>query len=87
MFVGTINVSVLYVLHEPLKFSSSWIGYYLATQMIIKAVGNLVGMPVFTKILKLTDYTMIVIGTFSMMLMYLITGFAKTKWLLFLGKC
>ena len=87
VFVGSITVKILFILHPPLSFSSSMIGYYLSISMLYKGIGVVGGMPIFIRKMKLNDYTMVIIGCFSTLAMFVSLAFATKVWIVFAGRC
>ena len=86
VFLGSNTVKVLFVLHHPLAFSSSMIGYFLATSLIYRGIGVVGGMPVFIHVMKLKDYTMIILSCVTTLVMFVALAFATKTWMVFVGK-
>lgn len=86
VFGGFSDITVLYSKHSPLNFSPSLIGYFLAEYLFFKGVGIVLGIPLMTKILKWSDFTIAIIGAVISIGFYLFLGLASTKWMMFVGK-
>ena len=84
-FAGFGDVSVLYSKLSPRNFSPSLIGYFLATTLFFKGIGVVVGLPILTKIFKMSDYSIAIVGMLSSMAASIYLGFATTKWMMFIG--
>ncbi|KAK3750027.1 hypothetical protein QZH41_008667 [Actinostola sp. cb2023] len=84
-FGGFNDISLLYVMKEPLHFSSSYIGYFLAEVMFMRGLGVIVGMPLMTQVFKLTDFIIAVIGLAIACVMFVFFGFSTHKWMMFFG--
>lgn len=85
-FGGFNDISLLYVMKEPLHFSSSNIGYFLAEVYFMRGFGVVLGMPIMTKILKLSDPVIVVFGMTLSCIMFVFYGFSTHKWMMFAGK-
>ena len=85
VFTGTNDVLILFVLRHPLCFSPAMIGYFLAVSLIVKGVGVLIGMPVMTHILKLSDTTIVCAGIITNITSTVFMAFTTKTWQAFLG--
>ncbi|CAB3983511.1 solute carrier family 46 member 3-like [Paramuricea clavata] len=85
IFTGTDDVLILFVLHRPFCFSSSMIGYFLAVFLVVKGVGVLIGMPVMTRILKLSDTTIVCAGIITNIASTVFMAFTTNTWQAFLA--
>ncbi|KAL9955023.1 hypothetical protein ACROYT_G042623 [Oculina patagonica] len=85
LFGGFNDITVLYSKHSPLNFSPSLIGYFLAEVLFFKGIGVVLGIPLMTKIFKLSDLTIAIIGAVISIGFYLSLGLASTKWMMFVG--
>ena len=85
VFSGTVGVTVLFMLNHPFCFTSTMIGYFLAVNFAIRALGVLVGLPTMNHILKLSDPMIFVVGILSTAASKVLLAFAKTGWQAFLG--
>ena len=79
-------MKILFVLHPPLSFSSSMIGYYLAVSLLYRGIGVVGGMPILIHKMKLKDYTMTIIGCVTTLVMFSFLAFATKTWMMFVGK-
>ncbi|XP_032232894.1 solute carrier family 46 member 3 isoform X2 [Nematostella vectensis] len=84
-FGGFNDVIILYCLKEPLHLSSSILGYFLAEVFLIRGLGVVLGMPLMTKLLKLSDYIIALLGITFSCGMFIFFGLAKHKWMMFAG--
>lgn len=76
---------ILFVLHRPLCFSSKLIGYFLAVSLVVKGTGVLVGIPIMTRLLKLSDATIVCAGIVTNILSTVFMAFSVRPWQAFLG--
>jgi PCFT/HCP family folate transporter-like MFS transporter 1/3 len=86
VFSGTNDVLILFVLGRPFCFSSAMIGYLLAVSLVVKGVGVLVGMPIMTRIFKLSDTTIACAGIITNIASTIFMAFTTKTWQPFLGK-
>ena len=77
---------ILFVLHPPFCFTSAMIGYFLAVSLVVKGLGVLVGMPVMTRIFKLSDTTIACAGIMTNIASTIFMAFTTNTWQAFLGK-
>ncbi|XP_031554603.1 solute carrier family 46 member 3-like [Actinia tenebrosa] len=84
-FGGFNDTSLLYIINQPLSFSSSYIGYFLSEVYFIRGLGVVVGMPILTKYFKVSDYLIAVFGMMITLVVFIFYGFATRKWMMFLG--
>ncbi|XP_038071547.1 proton-coupled folate transporter-like [Patiria miniata] len=82
-FQGISAIYVLYGSAQPFCWLSSTAGIGLAVGWVASSVGMLVGTKLFSYCLG--DYWLMQISCFSIMLSYLIIGFAKSTLVIFLG--
>ena len=61
------------------------IGYNLAVSLLYRGIGVVVGMPVFIRYLKLSDYTMAIFGCVTTIIMFIGLAFATKLWMVFVG--
>jgi predicted MFS family arabinose efflux permease len=62
------------------------IGYFLAVSLVVKGVGVLIGMPVMTRILKLSDTTIVCAGIITNIASTVFMAFTANTWQAFLGE-
>jgi predicted MFS family arabinose efflux permease len=62
------------------------IGYFLAVSLVVKGVGVLIGMPVMTRILKLSDTTIVCAGIITNIASTVFMAFTTNTWQAFLGE-
>ena len=86
VFGGVGDVTLLYSKHSPLNFSPSLIGYFFAEFLFLKGVGVVLGIPLLTKVLKWSDFSIAIIGAFIATGFYLFIGFSSDRWMMFVGK-
>ena len=86
VFGGFGDITVLYSKHSPLNFSPSLIGYFLAEHLFLKGIGVVLGIPLLTKVLKWSDFSIAIFGAFIATGFYLFIGFSSNRWMMFVGK-
>ena len=62
------------------------IGYYLAVGYGIRGIGVVIGIPLMSKVLKWSDYTIAIVGMLFWVVMFAFTGFASSLWMMFVSK-
>lgn len=80
------SVSVLYMLHPPLNFSPSYIGYFFGEMNALKALGAWGINFLVMKKLQDRDSTLIFISCICYSLMAVSLTFATELWHIFLGE-
>ena len=83
---GFSDITVLYSKHSPRNFSPSWIGYYLAEVSFLGGVGIVLVIPLMSKLLKWSDFTIGISGALVSIGFYVFLVFASTKWLMLFGE-
>jgi len=86
LFDGVADITVLYSKHSPLNFTPRLIGYLLAEIQFLKGVGVVLGIPLMTKILKWSDFSIAIVGAFTAIGFYVFIGLASNRWMMFVGK-
>ena len=86
VFGAVGDITVLYSKHSPLNFSPSLIGYFFAEFLFLKGVGVVLGIPLLTKVLKWSDFSIAIFGAFIATGFYLFIGFSSKIWMMFVGK-
>lgn len=86
VFDGVADITVLYSKHRPLNFTPGLIGYLLAEIQFLKGVGIVLGIPLMTKILKWSDFSIAIVGAFTAIGFYVFIGLASNRWMMFVGK-
>lgn len=61
------------------------IGYNLAVSLLYRGIGVIVGMPIFIRYMKLSDYTMAIFGCVTTIIMFILLAFATKLWMVFAG--
>ncbi len=62
------------------------IGYFLAVSLVVKGVGVLLGMPIMTRVFKLSDTTIVCAGIITNITSTVFMAFTTNAWQAFLGK-
>ena len=86
VFDGVSNITVLYSKHSPLNFAPRLTGYLLAEIQFLKGVGVVLGIPLMTKLLKWSDFSIAIVGAFTTIGFYVFIGLASNTWMMFVGK-
>jgi len=84
-FVGELTTTALYLKGDPLSFTPDFIGYYYASQGIIRSVGVVVTTQFAYRVLKASDINVLLFGIFSQIVCYVLIGTSKTKLAVFLS--
>ncbi|XP_020603497.1 solute carrier family 46 member 3-like [Orbicella faveolata] len=85
VFGAVGDITVLYSKHSPLNFSPSLIGYFFAEFLFLKGVGVVLGIPLLTKVLKWSDFSIAIFGAFIATGFYPFIGFSSNRWMMFVG--
>ncbi|XP_070578160.1 proton-coupled folate transporter-like [Ptychodera flava] len=81
---GDSDVTVLYTKKDPLGWSSSLTGYYLALTSFLKGLCLLTVLPLLTSKTTLHDTTIAMIGTIFRMGAYVMIAFSTETWMMFI---
>ena len=86
VFGGFNDLTTIYCKHSPRNFTPSLIGYFFAEVLFVKGVGVVLGIPLMSRFLKLSDLTIAMIGVASSVIFYIVIGSASSKWMVFVGR-
>ena len=84
-FLGITDTVILYTLGEPLCWSYSLVGYFLAASVFLNGVVSLFVLPFLTWI-KFQDTSIVLFGLIAGAGSLLIMSFASKNWLMFIGE-
>ena len=76
-FVGELTITSLYLKSDPLALSPDFVGYYYATQAVIRSLGVVLTTQIATRVFKASDINVLLFGTLSQILCYVLIGFSK----------
>ena len=79
------SLVVLYSKNAPLCWTAHYIGYFLGTLLLTKAVGAVIGIKVCS-MFKMSNYSMSQFGSIFLVGSLAMIGFSKTTLEMFLGK-
>lgn len=85
VIMGFADSYILYLKHTPRNFNAELIGYAGGEQFALKFIGSLGVAALFSKVFKLSDYTVIIIGVLSYTACSISLSFADTQWKVYLG--
>ena len=80
VFVSYNSVMVFYLLHEPLNFAPTQIGYFLAEAMCLKFIGSMIIDYVLVYRLHVKDYFLIIFSFFTFGGLFLSIGLSRKEW-------
>lgn len=83
---GSVAISYLFM-REKFKWVITDYNLYSAFNVICQVAGNLIGPQILNKMLGMPDLVMAIVGYFSAMTEYIVTGLANCSWELYVGKC
>ena len=84
-FLGITDTVILYTLGEPLCWSYSLVGYFLAASVFLNGIVSLFVLPLLTWI-KFKDTSIVLFGLIAGAGSLLIMSFASKNWLMFIGE-
>ena len=87
VFVGFQYAIILYAKHTPRKFNAEQIGYLLTEFNACKFVGAVSLMALFSRYLKWTDYSIMVLGILSYTGLNIFVSLGNTSTKFYLGNC
>ncbi|XP_065657857.1 proton-coupled folate transporter-like [Hydra vulgaris] len=82
--LGELIVQTLYLQNKPFNMSPKLLGYYSASQSTVRGIGIIFVTQLSYRLLKLNDYTLILIGLLSLTTCYLLIGLARSVEAVFL---
>lgn len=82
--VGELMVSILYMTNRPFNMASTTLGYYMASQALVRGLGVIVITQVTHRCCHMSDWTLIKMGLVSQIVNYLLLGLSRTTLQIFL---
>ncbi|XP_078310307.1 lysosomal proton-coupled steroid conjugate and bile acid symporter SLC46A3-like [Crassostrea virginica] len=83
--VGEMDIKLMFLTRSPLSWPKSWFGYFLSVESAVMGLCLFLLIPLFSKKIKLTDVTIVVIGLLSMLAKVIFLGFSSTSWMVFVS--
>ncbi|XP_060552256.1 lysosomal proton-coupled steroid conjugate and bile acid symporter SLC46A3-like [Ruditapes philippinarum] len=80
---GTVDVMLLFVSRSPYNWTKSLYSYFVSFDNILMGEALFLTLPFLSKILKLSDIKLVVIGLFCRVIRYVCTGFSTVTWTMF----
>ena len=83
--VGELTITTLYLKSNPLAFTPDVIGYYFATQAVIRSVGLLLITQFAHRVLKASDINILLFGIITQIACYVSIGVSRNTLSIFLA--
>ncbi|XP_066916457.1 lysosomal proton-coupled steroid conjugate and bile acid symporter SLC46A3-like [Clytia hemisphaerica] len=76
-FIGELTITSLYLKSDPLAFTPDYIGYYYASQAVIRSLGILLVTQFAYRVLKASDVNVLLFGIATQIMCYVLIGFSR----------
>ena len=83
---GEFAITVLFLLHKPLQWNRALIGIYAIVRSFSHALALFLLLPLLSRILKLSETFIVLIGIIFTVGSNVWLGFVKSTWEMFVGK-
>ncbi|ELU16853.1 hypothetical protein CAPTEDRAFT_195622 [Capitella teleta] len=82
---GEVDVTLLFVVRKPLRWHGGLYGYLLAADYFSLGAAVLVILPILTKLFRLDDTSLVIIGMFFKVVRLLLMAFSSQTWMVFVS--